>query len=97
MNPQFDSFSAARTRHFDGTFRDGCSSSRMTQLIRFMLFNLMAGFLIGLVVGFAFMLARDLTHLPAQEPLAAIMLLWGFGASFGMGVLGTGLGLLPPE
>lgn len=69
----------------------------MTQLVRFMLFNLTAGFLIGLVVGLAFMLASDLTHLAAQEPLAAIMLLWGFGASFGMGVLGTGLGLLPSE
>lgn len=72
-------------------------SSRMTQLVRFMLFNLTAGFLIGLVVGFAFMQASDLTHLPAQEPLAAVMLLWGFGAGFGMGVLGTGLGMLHSE
>lgn len=78
-----------------GTFGRRRGSAVMTPLIRFLLVNLAGGFAIGAVAGFAFMQSNGEADLFAREPLAAAMLLWGFGASFGMGAVGTGLALLP--
>lgn len=69
----------------------------MTQLVRFLLVNLTGGFALGLAAGFAFMQSGGNVDFFFQQPLAAIMLLWGFGASFGMGAIGTGLALLRSE
>lgn len=69
----------------------------MMSLIRFIVVNMTAGFLIGLGVGFAFILSNGDADLLVREPLAAGMMLWGFAASFGMGALGTGLAMLPGE
>lgn len=69
----------------------------MTPLIRFLLVNMAGGFAIGLVAGFAFMHSNGDGELLFRQPLAAVMMLWGFGASFGMGAVGTGLALLPSE
>lgn len=69
----------------------------MTRLVRFLLVNLAGGFALGLAAGFAFMQSGDNADIFVQQPLAAIMLLWGFGASFAMGAIGTGLALLQGE
>ena len=69
----------------------------MTPLIRFLLANLTGGFAIGLLVGYAFMQSIGDGDLILRQPLGTAMLLWSFGASFGMGALGTGLALLPHE
>ena len=71
-------------------------SEAMSSLLRFLAFNLTAGFVLGLAVGTGFLLSNGNAALFAEEPLATAMLLWAFGASFGMGVLGTGLAM-PPE
>ena len=69
----------------------------MTPLIRFLLVNLAGGFAIGLVTGLAFIQSDGSAGLLMDQPLAAAMLLWAFGASFGMGAIGTGLSLLARE
>jgi hypothetical protein len=69
----------------------------MTQLVRFLLVNLTGGFALGLVAGSAFIQSGDNADLFDQQPLAIVMLLWGFGASFGMGAIGTGLALLQSD
>lgn len=60
-------------------------------LIRFLLLNAIGGFMLGLVAGIAFIQAQMGLDLLIREPLAAGMLLWGFGASIAMGAIGTGL------
>ena len=67
----------------------------MKPLFDFLGVNMGVGFMIGLVVGFAFILSNGESGLFVGEPLATVMLLWGFGATFGLGALGTGLALLP--
>lgn len=69
----------------------------MTQLVRFLLVNLTGGFALGLAAGFAFVQSGGNADLFDQQPLATVMLLWGFGASFGVGAIGTGLALLQDE
>lgn len=63
----------------------------MTPLVRFLIVNLAGGFAIGLIAGFAFMQSQGSAGLFTDQPLAAAMMLWAFGASFGMGAIGTGL------
>lgn len=69
----------------------------MTPLIRFLIVNLAGGFAIGVVVGVAFLRSNGIAEPFAGQPLATAMLLWSFGASFGMGAIGTALALLPRE
>lgn len=69
----------------------------MTRLVRFLLINLTGGFALGLAAGFACMQSGGSADFFGRQPLAAIMLLWGFGASFAMGAIGTGLALLQGE
>lgn len=69
----------------------------MTPLIRFLLVNLAGGFALGLVAGLGFIQSGGSAELLRDQPLATAMLLWSFGASFGMGAIGTGLALLPYE
>lgn len=69
----------------------------MTRLVRFLLINLTGGFALGLAAGFACVQSGGNADLFGQQPLATIMLLWGFGASFAMGAIGTGLALLQDE
>lgn len=66
----------------------------MPHLVRFLLVNLAAGFLIGAAVGACFVLSGANAELFEGQPLGTAMLLWAFGASFGLGMLGTGLAMI---
>lgn len=69
----------------------------MSSLLRFLLFNLLGGFSLGLMTGACFLLTNGNATLFAGQPLAAAMVLWAFGSSFGMGMLGTALAMLPHD
>lgn len=64
----------------------------MTPLVRFLLLNLAGGFAIGILAGLIFI------HLSIElfmyQPIAIFLLLWSFGASFGVGAVGNGLAFL---
>lgn len=66
----------------------------MTPLFRFLGINLGGGFAIGLIAGVGFLQSGTSADLFDDQPLAIAMMLWSFGASFGMGALGTALALL---
>jgi hypothetical protein len=65
----------------------------MPPLIRFLIINAAMGFGLGSIVGCAFIDAAYGIALLAAQPLAAVMLIWGFGASFAMGAIGSALAL----
>jgi hypothetical protein len=67
----------------------------MTPLVRFLLVNLSGGFVLGLAAGCAHVALNMDAGFFLTEPLAALMVLWGFAATFGVGAIATGLGLLP--
>jgi hypothetical protein len=69
----------------------------MPPLICFLSVNFAFGFFLGIVVGFSFLQANADVGLFLRDPVAASLLLWGFGASAGMGAIGTGLALLKQE
>lgn len=72
-------------------------SNGMNRISRFLVANLAAGMLVGVIVGVAYLQWIGDVALLFREPLAAAMLLWGFAASIGMGAVGTGLVLLGDE
>ncbi len=67
----------------------------MPKLIRFLLLNAAGGFSAGLGVGCAFVQATALSDSAGTDPLAIMLVLWGFGSSFALGAVATGLALLP--
>jgi hypothetical protein len=67
----------------------------MTPLLRFLLVNFAGGFVLGLATGCAYVVLSMDASLFVQEPLTAAMVLWGFAATFAVGAVGTGLGMLP--
>ena len=65
----------------------------MASLLRILFLNLAIGAGLGVCVGFAFLYARGDLDLFEREPIAALLVLWAFAASMGLGALGTGLAM----
>jgi hypothetical protein len=62
----------------------------MPALIRYMIANFTAGFLLGAVAALALMLTRQ-SPPPSHEPLAIWLQVFALAAPFGLGFLGTAL------
>lgn len=67
----------------------------MSPFLQFLFINALGGFIVGLFAGAGYILFCADVGLFEGQPLATAMLLWGFGASFAMGAVCTGLALLP--
>lgn len=65
----------------------------MPQLIRMMIVTVAGGFSLGFVVSCVFIQKSHGIGMFLDQPAAAAMLVWGFGASFAMGALGSRLAL----
>ena len=63
----------------------------MAPLFRFLVLRAAAGFGIGFAVGGMYIQVNYGFALFVEHPIAAALLLWSFGASFALGVIGTGL------
>ncbi|MGO4622557.1 hypothetical protein AB4Z34_17150 [Ensifer sp. 2YAB10] len=65
----------------------------MPTLLRFLIWHLSSGFLLGAFTALAIATQNPeiLGHSGAIEPLALVMQVFAFGASFAMGSLGTAL------
>jgi len=65
----------------------------MEPLVRLLLVNLVASLVLGSLVAVALLLSGGVLGLFIDEPLAALLLLWAFGASFAIGMIGTRVGM----
>lgn len=67
----------------------------MSKLVQFLLINTAGGFCVGLAAGCAFIASGSVAPSLDQSLLASVLVLWGFGSSFALGAVATGLALLP--
>lgn len=65
----------------------------MPPLIRLLLLHVAAGLTLGGMVAFGLVASAGMLTLFVDEPIAVLLLLWTFGASFSLGMIATRVGL----